>query len=296
MVRIGVDIGGTKILGVAADEHGTVLSRVSTDTFLDKGSDAVMTSLLDLIRQLLICRDVEAIGIGSAGRIDVKKGIVHYATPNVPGWSGVQLLERVEEAFGVPVFVDNDVKAAAAGEALFGAGKDFRSFMMLTLGTGLGGAVVENGKLMRGSHFSAGEVGHMILYPGGHPCNCGQNGCLEQYVSGTALVNTYNRSDSSVVCRDGEHFFQLVKDGDDVALDTLERFVDDLAVALVTLTHVVDPEAFVVGGGLLETSEFWWERLCERYEEMANPAVLPLRLVPARLGSEAGAVGAAWLK
>jgi ROK family. len=188
---IGIDIGGTKILGGVIGSNGDLIKfkETSTDAYL--GRDHILKKLFGVLDDLFDT-DIEGIGIGSAGRINFNTGEVIYATDNLPGWTGINLKEIISQKYKTKTIVENDVNAAIVGENWLGSAKSFKDVLMITLGTGVGGAIILDGKLIRGSHFSAAEIGHTILYPDGKRCNCGQNGCVEQYISGTAIYKRYN--------------------------------------------------------------------------------------------------------
>lgn len=296
MLAIGIDIGGTKILGGIVDEQGHIMELKERPTEAAKGKEMLMNNLEHLIRELLQEKSVSTIGIGSAGRIDVDEGSVYFATPNLPNWTGVQLKSYMEERFHIPTFVDNDVNAAGIGEKWMGAGKDYSSAVCITLGTGVAAAVFMDGQIVHGHHWSAGEIGHMILYPHGKACNCGQYGCFEQYCSGTALYKSYNElSQGTNEIASGKQFFRLLEAGDHTAGLVMEKFVDDLAIGMVSLCNIYDPEAFIIGGGLIDTKEYWWHSLLEKIDRYANSAVNRPLVIPAVFRNQAGLLGAAKL-
>jgi len=295
MIGLGIDIGGTKIAGGIVDDNGRLLDVEYRATDASKGKDYVLEGLNGLIAELRNRCQPDVIGIGSAGRIDVDSGSVYYATSNLPNWTGLNLKQHIEGRHGIPTVVDNDVNAAGIGEMWLGAGKNEKSAVCVTLGTGIAAAVFIDGKIVRGGRWSAGEIGHMILYPGGRPCNCGQRGCFEQYCSGTALYRSYNERCGQESIASGREFFELLAAGDGVARNVLDAFISDLAVAFISLANVYDPDLFIVGGGLIDTKAWWWEKL-ERYiREHANPAVANMMLVPAAFKNRAGLLGAAKL-
>jgi glucokinase len=292
---IGIDIGGTKILGGVVDQEGTILATYEKPTSILLGTDAVLETVYQVISELISQFNVSAIGIGSAGRVNIETGEVYFSTPNLPNWTGLKMRELVYKKFNLPVTVDNDVNCAGIGEKWVGASKDFESSVLITLGTGVAAAVFVNGELIRGSHWSTGEIGHMILYPHGKECNCGQRGCLEQYCCGTALYKNYNEQSKTEPIKTGKEFFHLFNKGDSIAIAVLEKFVDDLAIAMVSLCNVYDPEAFIIGGGLIDTRHNWWEPLMKKINQYANVAVSHPLVRPAAFKNKAGILGAAKL-
>src|SRR5690242_14363967 len=183
---MGIDIGGTKVLGGVVDQAGNVLAHARRDTPAEDGPKIVQC-VVEVIRELAEKHEVEGVGIGAAGWIDAKRSTVLFA-PNL-AWRNEPLRDEVARHIPVPVVVENDANVAAWAEFQFGAGADANeSMVMFTIGTGIGGALVLGGELVRGAHGIAGELGHITAVPGGHPCGCGKFGCLEQYASGSALV------------------------------------------------------------------------------------------------------------
>lgn len=284
---IGIDIGGTKIYGGLIDEEGRVLKEYRRDTDARMGRDVILRNVFEVVDSLepsYAC----GIGIGSAGRIDNESGIVVYATDNLPGWSGINLRKMVEERYGLPVEVENDVNAAALGEKWLGAARNAQNFVMLTIGTGLGGAVVIEDKLVRGKHFSAGEFGHVILYPGGRQCNCGLRGCAEQYISGTALYKRYNELSFKDKLNGAKEVFDLLSKKDLTARKVLDEFLDSLEIFMINLINSIDVEKYIFGGGLMASERIWWEVFLRRIQGKAW-------IERASLGEKATIFGAASL-
>lgn len=290
---IGVDLGGTTIKGGLLSLDGTVKSELVKRTPVEKGREGILRELFTLIEELLEISvyHVGAIGIGSAGRIEPVAGTVLYATDNLPGWTGTPLKEILEGRFGLSVFVDNDVNAAAIGETWMGMGDTVltSSIMFISLGTGIGGAIVYKGEIVHGAKGGAGEVGHILLVPGGHPCNCGQNGCLEQYGSGTALNRMARSIDPEWNSR---ILLQQCAKGEPRAVRALEGFAADLAAGIISISNMLDPHKFIIGGGLSDSHEVWWDYLRSKLDALSrNQTVLEV----ARLGNRAGLIGAAKL-
>ncbi|MFC4596873.1 ROK family protein [Cohnella hongkongensis] len=285
---IGLDVGGTGIKGAIVDEKGGVLVQEKVGTSAADGAEAIFGQLVRVAGKL---RDsglnVSGIGIGSAGRIDRATGTVRYATDNLPGWTGMRLAERIGDAFGLPVYVDNDANAAAAGEGWIGAAAGLRDYALITLGTGVGGALVCGGRVLSGRSGAAGEIGHACLYPGGLPCSCGGTGCVEQYVSGTAL-NRIARGVSP--SWDSYRLLQAFEEGREEAREAMEGFFRDLSLTIRAVQMFMDPEAVVIGGGLADASAVWWEAFQQRWEA-EQP--YPMPVCPAALGNRAGVIGAA---
>ena len=223
MKHIGIDIGGTSIKG-AVIENGAVTARAKRSTDTSRGRDSIKDCIFEVIKSLLPLIGTDAgIGIGSAGDIDPYEGKVLYATDNLPGFTGFEIKKDVESAFNRRSFVVNDAVAAFIGESYFGAAKDCKNAVMLTLGTGLGGAASINGKLLTGSNFHAARIGHIPLHIGGRECTCGKIGCAEQYVSATGLMRTANGLDCQ--CFNCNEVFKKAADGDENCREAVKLFI-----------------------------------------------------------------------
>ncbi|WP_060532374.1 ROK family protein [Paenibacillus bovis] len=293
---IGIDIGGTGIKGALVNEQGQMIERMELPTQAEQGAEFILNRVLYIANELKsIVYDsikkqfitIHGIGIGSAGRIDREKGIVIDATDNLPGWKGLHLAERVMESTGLPVYTVNDAHAAAAGEDWIGAAAVIRSWIMLTIGTGVGGALVHYGEIISGQYGGAGELGHMILHPGGRQCNCGKKGCVEQYISGKAL----NRIAADYHAGWGlSDLMDAARTGDAEARYLLDNWINDFASTIINMDQIFDPQAVIIGGGVIVTRETWWPLLIQRIDELGGRPVL---LEPALLGNQAGMVGAA---
>ncbi|HEY3364440.1 MAG TPA: ROK family protein [Symbiobacteriaceae bacterium] len=301
MAFLGIDIGGTGVKAALVSEQGQILHHSETPTRAIEGAAALLDRV-EFIARTVSDREgspVVACGVGSAGRIDVRRGHVIFATGNLPGWTGTPLGPELSRRLGLPVIVDNDVNAAALAEGWIGAARGTANFLTLTIGTGVGGAVVIDNKLWRGARSGAGEVGHMALYPRGLPCNCGGAGCAEQYVSAKALTRWANEALTQ------GHAFRGIRDvlysaekaaspRREAARTGVERFVSDLALLLVNLEQAFDPQLVVVGGGIVRLG-YWWDRLLEAVARECRPRSLSVRLKKAHCGPQAGVIGAARL-
>lgn len=282
---IGLDIGGTKILAGVVDEEGHILQKVQISTDSSKGRDKIISNLHNAL-DTLMQKDISGIGIGSAGRIDFKTGIVDYATDNLPGWMGLNLKKLVEEKYSLPVIVENDVNAAAAGEMWLGAAKGVKNFIMLTVGTGLGGAIVINNQIIRGKHFSAGEFGHIILYPKGRECNCGKKGCAEQYISGTAIYKRFNELSKIKKVDNAKEVFSLLDRKNRVAQQVIEEFINSFKLLMINLRNSIDSDKYLIGGGIIGAERYWWNKFID-----SIPSDMVVK--QAKLGQKATMLGAA---
>jgi glucokinase len=302
---IGIDIGGTKIAGGLVDELGVVerLERVPTDA---TDPDALEQAVVDMVLSLADGRTLP-VGVAAAGFIDAGQSVVYYA-PNIR-WRNEPLRQRLESRLGLTVVIENDANAAGWAEFRFGAGRLVSDMVMLTSGTGVGGAVIVEDRLLRGGFGVAGELGHMRVVPDGLPCGCGQRGCIEQYGSGRALQRMATEiADAAGVGQplaaaraanggtlDGPVIARLVGEEDPGALAALGRLGGWLGQACASLSAVLDPQLFVIGGGVASSGEHLLGPVRRAYLDH-----LPARgyhpepaFAVAELGNEAGVVGAA---
>lgn len=285
---IGIDIGGTKINACLIDEQGNIIERHMLDTEASKGRDVVLNNINKSINAISY-KEASAIGIGTPGFIDSKNGIITFAG-NINGWTGLNLKEAIEKSINLPVFVENDANIALVAEKWLGACKDAENVVMITLGTGLGGAVItKDGGLLQGAHFQGAELGHMMLYPGGNYCTCGQYGCAEAYCAGPAISEDYFRLTGKRL--NGKEIFERVKE-DEKAQEVLNNYQSNLAYFLTSLRNVFDPEVIVIGGGIINSKDIWWDGMIDNFKKYCNkPYNIDIR--PAEFLNDAGAIGAA---
>ncbi|MFC0230580.1 ROK family protein [Bhargavaea ullalensis] len=287
-----VDIGGTSIKYGVLNEKGELLFHASVPTEAEKGGAAVIRKVCGLGDELKERFPIEGMAISSAGQIDNHKGEVVFATDNIPGYTGMDITGTVRRHTGLPVAVENDVNCMALGEHWKGAARGLRDFVCLTIGTGIGGALFLDGKLYTGARFSAGEIGHLCLYPGGKPCTCGNRGCYEQYASSTALSRLAAETfgpDTGL-----REFFGQVRSGDGQATALFNRWVDDLTTGLQSLVHIFNPEAIIIGGGISEQGDL----LTGAIRESLDGKIMPnhrrsLEVRAAEQGNKANLLGAA---
>lgn len=304
-LTVGVDIGGTKIAAGVVDAGGRILSRTVRVTDPDD-PDGIEASVADAVTELRTAHEVAAVGVAAAGFISSDRQTVLFA-PNI-AWRDHPLAERVGGLIGLPVVVENDANAAAWAEYRFGSGAAYSDMVMLTIGTGLGGAIISDGVMLRGSFGAAAELGHLKVNLGGHRCGCGHDGCWEAYVSGTALqkaaraaVVAYPDLAGPLLARAGGaklrgvHVTAAARDGDPLALELMNRLGFWLGVGAASMTATVDPGVFVLGGGLAAEHDLFLTSARTAY--LNNLSGRGFRGVPdfvvATLGNEAGIVGAA---
>lgn len=289
-----IDTGGTKIVGAAVDEKGNILKEIRIPNTERNGS-FIMDTYRKLIWELDSEYEISAVGIGAGGRIDEESGTVLYAVDIYKDYIGLQIGKILENEFAVPVEVTNDCRAAVIGEHWMGAARGVKDVFGIILGTGVGGGYYTEGHMIRGYRGGNAEIGHMILHPGGKKCLCGQRGCVEQYVSGTALWNLYRDKKPEATITSGYEFFNLYAAGDETAQKVLEEFVNDLAYCIVNAANLFDPEICLIGGGLADTSEYWWDKLKKTYSLYGNSHTKNIPLVKAAQGNRAAILGAAKL-
>lgn len=286
---IGVDLGGTKINAGVVDDTGKICNNIILDTLADQGREVVIKRIVEAVETIME-DDIIGIGITSPGFINSDEGIVEFAG-NIKGWTGLNMHETFSDYFpGKVLRIENDANMAALCEKWVGAGKDLKSFVMLTLGTGLGGAIYhESMGLWLGANYQGAEIGHMILYPNGRPCNCGQIGCAEKYIAGSALSINYEELTNNVLS--GYEIIKKIKN-DDLAKKALDKFVDDLATFLVTIKNCHDPEGIILGGGFINSRDVWWDSLLDRFNQKCNRPE-GIKILPAKYLNDSGIIGAA---
>ncbi len=298
---LAIDIGGTKIAAALVSDSGALLDRVLLPTPAAEGAPAILATVVAAGQAVLDQAhtqgiSVAGVGIGSAGHVDTNRGSITFASDNLPGWSGLTLAERVSAALGLPVLVDNDANALALGEQHFGAGRGFAEVLYVAVGTGVGGAVVRNGQLWRGSTWSAGEICHTVVnYDGIRRCSCGRTGHLEPYTSGPAMVARYLELAQTETGPDLHAVARLAQSGDHHACQAIIEGATVLGVALAGILNIIDPEALVVGGGVPEMGELWWQPFERALRDNPLPGPARVALRPAELGTDAVMIGAAWL-
>lgn len=303
---IGLDIGGTNIKSGIVDEKGTVVQHHIVATEAKYGRDKILDKLLRLVRQYQSYAmetgvRLDGIGIGTAGQVNVHRGAVAGATDNLPGWEGISLKDEVQTATRLSTYVDNDVNAIAMGEGWLGAGRFYKEFLCVALGTGIGGCNMFNGKPQYGRDGYAGEYGHQVVAMNGLPCTCGNSGCWEQYASVTALENQIglayeNRRDRNEhIPQTPMQLFDRASRGEDDAQHILDQYADYIAVGLANLIHCYNPTAIVLAGAISQQGEPFLEIIRGKIQPKlmnvySNSASIPL--YAAKLGEQAGVIGA----
>ncbi len=298
---IGVDLGGTNIRAAAITKEGEILHRVKIATEVSKGKESVIANILKIIetiREKTKGFKLSAIGMGIPGIIFFDKGIV-ARSPNFPDWIDFNLRERLSKDLDVPFYIDNDANLAAVGEGWVGAGKEFNSFCMLTLGTGVGGGIVLNKEIWRGEYGMAGELGHITIYPEGHPCPCGNRGCLEQYASATGIVRmALEKSQISNLKSQitADSLYQLAKNGDRYSLEIFQKMGRILGIGIADLVNILNIELFVLGGGVADSWDYFIDSAIDEIKKRTYRITGErVKVVKAELGDDAGIFGAAYM-
>lgn len=288
---IGIDLGGTSINGGIVNKDGKILKKIEAETGKDLGSNEVIKRVSKVIEELSSYDDIIGVAVGSPGFIDVDKGIVLSHGGNIANWAGTNIREELKKEFpNYHIYVENDANLAAVCEKWVGAAKDLSNFIMLTIGTGLGGAIyLDNLGIWHGENYQGAELGHAILYPGGKRCTCGQLGCAERYISGTAIEERYYERTGK--WEKAKELFQLYN-RQELPKDIIDKFSEDLAIYIQTLKNIFDPRAIIIGGGVINSKEYWWDNMIKFYNEYTNNPY-GMEILPAKFLNDAGIIGAA---
>lgn len=307
---VGVDLGGTNIKAGLLDESAKVIGNISVPTEVDRGTQAVVDNITEAAERVMREAGVDrgkvvGIGIGSPGPMSHRRGLV-INPGNLPCMKNVPLRDIVAKRTGIPTTLENDANAAAWGEFWAGAGRDVSDFVMFTLGTGVGGGVVVNGRLLRGHFENGAELGHMIVQPGGRRCSCAQHGCVEAYSSAYNLArraeemvaegrpsSLKKRVDAGELLM-AEHIVEAAQAGDALAEQVWDEACYYLGVAVVTMQHMSNPQRVVLAGGLIAAGDFLLSRVRSHASKLTWNLLNDLPEIQfATLGNDAGFIGAA---
>lgn len=308
---LAIDLGGTKIAAAVVSEDGTIIAHATRPTEAPKGGEWVLNRIKEaaleaLDASRLLPDRLIGIGMGTPGIVDAATGVMLSEAVNIPDWKGRNLKAELERVLHLPAFVDNDANVAALGEWFFGAGKGANHLVYITIGTGVGGAIILNGTLWRGTNFAAGELGHVPVNPDGPRCGCGGYGCVEMFVSGPAIAQRARefvqrgiKSALSEIPSDNitaEQVAVAAQQGDGLARLILAEAGKYLGIALAGIVTLLNPERLIVGGGVAQAGEWLLEPARWELRRRALPtATERLQIVPAALGTKAGILGAAAL-
>ncbi len=312
MYNIGIDLGGTNIKVGVVDGDYNIVGKSNIKTNLPRPSEEIAESIVEGVK--LACADagidvsdVNSVGIGTPGVANRNTGVVLYSC-NL-GFNNFELGKVLGEKLGTQVFVENDANAAAFGEVVNGAGKGYNNVVVVTLGTGVGGGIIIDGKIYTGFNFCGGELGHTVIEYNGRQCGCGRKGCFEAYSSATALINMTkeameaNRDSKmwelagSIEQVDGKTAFDGMRAGDKAAIDVVNMYINYLGCGLVNIVNTFQPEILLIGGGICKEGENLTKPLDE-YIKRESYCIDPRRstkLGIAKLGNDAGIIGAAYL-
>jgi glucokinase len=295
MKTVGVDIGGTKIATALFDSEGRILQHATRSTPAQNGQRAILHAMRQAIDEVISGYTVHGIGVGTAGQVNPQDGSIIFAVRTLPDWEGAPIGQFIEQTYGVPSAVDNDVNAMAVGEMTHGVGahEHLTSALFVAVGTGIGGALVFDGKLWRGVAGSAGEIGHTpITLEKGNPCTCGANGCLEAYASGPAIANAYYRAVGLPENGNLREVAQLAENGETLAIETIQYGAQLLGRSLAGLLSSFDPQALIIGGGVAMMGDLWWDVILNTIRSSTMPAPRRAMILRAHYATDAVLVGA----
>ncbi len=306
-IVLGIDLGGTNIKAGAVDRDGRVLSRTRLPTDVSRGPEAVADRIAQAGRRCTESLPENpgqpvGVGIGSPGNIDLERGVVLFS-PNFPGWTDIPLRQMIEDRLELPCAIDNDANVAALAEQWVGAGRGAGSLIIFTLGTGIGGGIVLDGKVWHGFGGVGGELGHMSIDPNGPRCGCGNMGCVEAHASATNMVRRVREAvaagRATVLKEKGEELtardiYEAAVAGDALAGENLTRTGEYLGIAVSNMLHILNPEVVVLSGGVIAAGEMLMRPLMEEVQKRTMAASLKgVKICFAQLGEDAGVIGAA---
>lgn len=290
---IGVDLGGTNVRVASVDEEGTIKQMVKEPTEIGKGTEHVITKIISMIEKIDGHENCVGIGMGVPGPVDTVNGKMVLAT-NLPGFEGYPIARRIEDHFHIPTFLDNDVNVAGMGEAVLGAGKGKDNVYYVTISTGIGGAMVVNQRVIAGKNGHAGEIANIIIDRNREKINYLNTGCVENEASGTAITRKGKKIFGDQAISHAGDVFDLARKGNAQALELCDEVAYDLAVMFSVIAHVVDPDVFVVGGGVMKGKDVFFEKMESYYRNMIHKGMQSIVFAEARL-DEPGIIGAAML-
>ena len=311
MIAIGIDIGGTSIKGAAVDSNGRVYEKFSLPFIKGEPGEITVRKLAETVKEYIGAQNLDnkivGIGIGCPGTLDVEKGVVNYS--NNLGWNELPVADLMREILPYPVRLTNDANAACLGGAKFGAGKSYETIIMLTLGTGVGGGIIINGRLFEGNQGKGGELGHTVLVVDGEPCTCGRKGCFETYASATALIRETKKAmlankrslmwkvSPEIELVGGKVVFEAAAKGDKSAQKVLDNYIKYLGEGILNYCNIFRPNVIVLSGGIANAGAPLFDPLNEYIKERhyGYKATPEVKVVPAELGYDSGKIGAAAL-
>ena len=290
---IGVDLGGTNVRAAIVDEEGNVLVQKKSPSYGTEGVEKVMSTIISLIKTLPEYETCSGIGVGVPGPCDQKTGSMVMST-NLPGFAGYSIANRLKEEFNMPAFIDNDANVAGLAEALVGAGKGKDVVFYVTLSTGIGGGLVVNGKCVSGMHGYAGEIANIIIDRNRSKVNHLAVGAVENEASGTSITRKANEKAGEKKYAHAGEVFDAASNGNKDCQEIVENVTTDLAQMFATISCVVDPDVYVIGGGMMKSKEHFLPQVIEKYKTMSHGPLHDVEFVQASL-EEPGVIGAAML-
>ena len=310
---IGIDLGGTKILIALVNKNtGEVIYSVKKKTKKDKGPKNIIRKMLEGISELLDeskipISNIESIGIGAAGQVDRENGIL-IAAPNLDCYD-LNIREKIQEYYNLPVYLGNDVEIAAIGELKFGAAKGYDDIVCIFVGTGVGSSIVKNGKIIRGATGTAGEIGHIIVDLNGRPCACGAHGCLEAYASRSAIekriegalkkgrhsvILDYMETGKSIT---SSMIYNSIERCDELVIQCVDEAAEYLSGGIASVINFINPQLIVLGGGLIEAVDYFYQKVIKKAKAKSLPVpATKIEFKKAALGDFSGVIGAAFLE
>ena len=296
---IGIDLGGTSIKYGVCDDVGEIVKIFSRPTRADQPNEEILKDLADAAKEALAFAKennlkIECIGLGTPGTVDVKRGHLTGNSPNFKYWNDVPVKASLEKELHLPVWVDNDANLMIYGEYKYGAGKGHQNIVGLTLGTGIGGGIIIDGELFRGSNYAGSEIGHMSICYNGIPCRCGGYGCWEKYASATAMIANYNALNPEKRVTNTLEIFNAFERNEEDAVKVINDEIKLVAVGIANLVNIFNPEVVIVGGGVSEAGDWFVDKIAKHVHLIAiKPGTVGLKVVRAKLGNHAGMLGAA---
>lgn len=285
---ITFDIGGTNIKYGICNEKFKLIETHKIPTEAHKGGQVLIEKIIDIVESY---DNIDRVAVSTAGQVDSKNGIVVYSTGNIPYYTGMMVKKLIENKTGIPTFVENDVNAAAVGEANFGAAKGQSDFICLTYGTGVGGAIYLNNKIYKGISSSAGEMGHMIIHAGGKQCTCGGEGCYECYASAKALISAVNKVSSEPL--DAFQIFEKKNFEKPEIRSEIDKWIDEIIVGLINIIYTFNPPLIVLGGGIMN-EDYIIDLIDRKIYNRLMDNFRSVNIVRSVLGDNAALLGAAY--
>ncbi|MEG0570248.1 MAG: ROK family protein [Oscillospiraceae bacterium] len=310
---LGIDLGGTKIAAGVCDEQKNIVYKMSVPTNCPRDFKLITQDMLDLSKEVvkkvsLSMEQISWVGVGCPGSVNGDTGVIEYS--NNLDFHNVNMLSIIKNALNKKVFIDNDANAAAFGEYVAGASINAKTFVMITLGTGVGGGIVINDSIYRGFNFAGAELGHMVIDMDGRQCTCTRKGCFEAYASATGLIMTtkevMKKNTNSLMWKlcggdinsvNGRTSFDAMKKGDLAAKEVVDIYIKHLATGLVNVVNIFQPEILCIGGGISKEGKYLLDPLQKYFDEevYSRNSSRNTKVVTAKLGNDAGIIGAAML-